>query len=72
MGFDVSKGAAYAILYSILVFFTILAIGTMVSHSFLPGFLGLKNKDGLGTTDYFLAARNSAGAWAIALSFFAR
>jgi hypothetical protein len=80
--FDVSKGAAYAVLYSVLGFFTLLALGSAGYFSFLPDaatncctLKGHKKRTddeltGFGT-DYFLSARNSAGTWAIALSFFA-
>jgi SSS family solute:Na+ symporter len=74
MGFDVSTGAAYAVLYSVLSFFTILALGSAGFLSFLPDFLTKccsLHHDKDGDADYFLAARNSAGTWTIALSFFA-
>lgn len=75
MDFDVAKGAANAVLYSVLIFFTILAIGTAGYLKCLPGrvtsFCTLVPKDGASGADYFLAARNSAGVWSIALSFFA-
>ena len=75
MGFDVSKGAAYAVLYSVLFFFTVLALGSAGLLSFLPESLNRyvtlsSSKEGV-ETDHFLSARNSASAWAIALSFFA-
>lgn len=80
MAFDVPTGAAYAVLYSILVFFTLLAIG---AAGWLPSVLepvswccqlGRGDNDKTGnflTTDYFLSARNAAGTWSIGLSFFA-
>ena len=81
MAFNVPTGAAYAVLYSILVFFTILALG---AAGWLPSVLqpvswccqlGRSDADGKNgnflTTDYFLSARNAAGTWSIALSFFA-
>lgn len=79
MGFDVTTGAAYAVLYSVLLFFTLLALGAAGWLQFLPGWLTrcctLRGGDGadsqLLATDHFLSARNSAGTWAIALSFFA-
>mmetsp|Transcript_5636 Transcript_5636/g.11661 ORF Transcript_5636/g.11661 Transcript_5636/m.11661 type:complete len:565 (-) Transcript_5636:381-2075(-) len=77
MDFDVSKTAANAVLYSVLVTFTILAIGTAGYLNFLPSsitrccVLDEGNKDATTGADYFLAARNSAGMWSIALSFFA-
>lgn len=75
MAFEVSSGAAYAVLYSVLGLFTILAIGS-------AGFFGQNlpvsmsrlwslSKADDGSPDYFLAARNSAGYGAIALSYFA-
>ena len=77
MGFDVSQGAAYAVLYSVLTTFTILAMGSAGWLSFLPDVLtrcctlGGQAKGEKDSADYFLAARNSAGTAAIALSFFA-
>jgi hypothetical protein len=75
MGFDVSTGAAYAVLYSILISFTLMA-GVCAGwfHGYLPAavenlFVLSTNND--GSPDYFLSARNSAGATTIALSFFA-
>ena len=90
--YDVSEGAAYAVLYTVLAGFTVLAIMAagycgqspilqklgciMRPHRYAEG-----NDDGLGdegeaekkaqTADFFLAARNSASARTIALSFFA-
>lgn len=76
--FDVSTGAAYAVLYSVLLFFTLLAIGAAGWLSFLPKAMtaictlkAAKEGEVMLTTDYFLAARNSAGPVAIGLSFFA-
>ena len=77
--FDVSTGAAYAVLYSVLIFFTLLAVG---AAGWLPKCLpkaataictlkSAKEGEVMLTTDYFLAARNSAGPVAIGLSFFA-
>jgi SSS family solute:Na+ symporter len=81
MGFDVSTGAAYAVLYSTLILFTILAMGAAGLFPFLPDKLTAlcmlnqkthaENAAINGAADYFLSARNSAGVWAIALSFFA-
>jgi solute:Na+ symporter, SSS family len=74
MGFDVSTGASYAVLYSVLGVFTLLALGSAAWLDFLPHFLVrpcLLKSDYDLTHDYFLAARNSAGVWSIALSFFA-
>ena len=70
MTFEVSKGAAAAVLYSVLAVFTLLAVASAgwFGNS-LSGFWTLnKATDG---ADYFLAARKSAGTTAIALSFFA-
>jgi len=74
--FDVSNGAAWAVLFSVCIFFTVLAFGSMDKLSCLPSALKgmcLLNKHGeeTKTVDYFLSARNSAGYWSIALSFFA-
>jgi SSS family solute:Na+ symporter len=74
-GFDVSTGAAYAVLYSILIGFSLMALASASwFDSFLPDWLTkpfvLKHRND-GSPDYFLAARNSAGPYAIALSFFA-
>mmetsp|Transcript_93 Transcript_93/g.188 ORF Transcript_93/g.188 Transcript_93/m.188 type:complete len:629 (+) Transcript_93:53-1939(+) len=84
--FDVSEGAAYAVLYTVLSVFTILAIITggycggskilsklgCIMKSMAGGAEG-EEEDGKGggSADFFLAARSSAGARAIALSFFA-
>ena len=79
--FDVSYSAAYAVLYSVLIFFTILAFGSAgLFNRYLPDraitCCFIKNNAGFGNdekknTDYFLSARNSAGAWALGLSYFA-
>ena len=78
MGFDVSNGTANAVLYSVLIVFTILAIGSAGWLDTLPKFLTRCCKLGKGngeagevTTDHFLSARNSAGVLALALSYFA-
>lgn len=73
-----SEGGAYAILYSILCIFTILAF---LSTSFISTLIPNKLRkciclskavgDGSDESDYFLSARNSASALTIALSFFA-
>lgn len=91
--FNVSEGAAYAVLYTVLSSFTILAIiaaGYCGSSRMLQN-LGCimksiagtgadddddddaddNNNNGPASADFFLAARSSAGARAIALSFFA-
>lgn len=74
MSFAVSTGAAYAVLYSVLAFFTFLAIGSAGFYRFLPDSINhlwtLRKADD-GTPDYFLSARNSAGYGAIALSYLA-
>ena len=75
MTFDVSKGAAAAVLYSVLSVFTLLAIASAgwcggSSSSAMLRFWTL-NKATEDGADYFLAARKSAGTTAIALSFFA-
>ena len=78
MAYEVSQGAAWAVLVCVLVFFTILALGSTDKLSCLPNGsfarnLCLLNKHGADaqTADYYLAARNSAGVMAIALSYFA-
>jgi SSS family solute:Na+ symporter len=81
MAYDLPTGAAYAVLYSTLTFFTILALGAGGFLSFLPDsltafcLLNRKSNDengaSSGKADYFLSARNSAGVWEVALSFFA-
>ena len=70
MTFEVSKGAAAAVLYSVLAVFTLLAIASAgwFGNSIGSFWTLKKNTDG---ADYFLAARKSAGTTAIALSFFA-
>ena len=75
MGFAVSYGAAYAVLFTILILFTLLAFATTPFFSRLipesvQALCCLKSKiDDEG--DYFLSARNSASAVAVGLSFFA-
>lgn len=75
MSFDVSTGAAYAVLYSVLAFFTFLAIGSAGFFTCVPEQINrywtLKKSGDNGNPDYFLAARNSASYLDIALSFFA-
>lgn len=82
MTFDISTGAAYAVLFAVLIFFTTIAVASAgVFSQFLPQALNsicvLRSKgddddEGFSfSTDYFLSARNSASAWSIALSFFA-
>lgn len=79
--FDVSEGAAYAVLYTVLAGFTVLAIvaaGRCGRGPWLvklgcvmtpPGDGDGDGKD--GRADFFLAARGAASARALALSFFA-
>jgi len=74
--FDVSSTAAWIVLFGVCIFFTLLAVGSMDKFVCLPpqiGGLCLLNKRGedANTVDYFLSARNSAGFFTIALSFFA-
>ena len=74
--YDVSITAAWIVLVTVCIFFTILAIGSMDKFNCLPAALKgmcLLNKSGedTKTVDYFLSARDSAGPWSIALSFFA-
>jgi hypothetical protein len=78
MGFDVSTGAALAVLYAVLLLFTVLAAASGGWFRFLPksmaGCCSLSSQQGditLLTTDYFLSARNSASPWALGLSMFA-
>jgi len=74
--FDVSSTAAWIVLFGVCIFFTLLAVGSMDKFVCLPpqiGGLCLLNKRGedANTVDYFLSARNSAGFFTIAVSFFA-
>lgn len=92
MTYDVSEGAAYAVLYTVLSSFTIIAFiasgwfGTSpllekLGCILLPKTSTMGAGKGeiahsesikqLNTADFFLSARNSAGARSIALSFFA-
>ena len=92
MTYEVSEGAAYAVLYTVLFSFTIIAFiasgwfGTSpllekLGCILLPKTSTMGAGKGeiahsesikqLNTADYFLSARNSAGARSIALSFFA-
>jgi len=73
---DVSSAAAWIVLVGVCIFFTLLAFGSTDRFGCLPSQLQglcLLNKRGedAKTVDYFLSARNSAGTWSIALSFFA-
>jgi hypothetical protein len=80
--FGVPYSAAYAVLYSVLVFFTIVAMGSAgLFNKFIPSWLNsiiflknnetLQSSDQIKNTDYFLSARNSAGPGAVGLSYFA-
>jgi len=74
--YGVDATDAWLVLFGVCIFFTILAVGSMDRLSCLPSSLKglcLLNKSGseAQTVDYFLSARNSAGYWSIALSFFA-
>lgn len=74
--FDVSTTTAWIVLVTVCIVFTILAIGSMDKFNCLPAAVKgmcLLNKSGedTKTVDYFLSARDSAGPWSIALSFFA-
>jgi len=72
MAYNVSEATAYVVLYGVLTLFSLLALGSMGNVSWMPSFLTLRqdpnDKDSI---QHFLAARNSAGTWTIALSFFA-
>ena len=74
--YDVPSYAAWIVLVGVCLFFMILAVGSMGVYGCLPPAvqgLCLLNKrgDDVQTVDYFLSARNAAGYWSIALSFFA-
>jgi len=72
MGYDVSTGSAYAVLYCVLGFFAIIAFLPANIFNNLKLGLGNNNSDiDTTTADYFLSARNSASSLSIALSFFA-
>jgi solute:Na+ symporter, SSS family len=81
MGFDVSSEAANAVLYSVLIFFTLLAAGAGGFFPCLPrriaSFCLLRHELDHGkppassAADYFLSARSAATVNEIALSFFA-
>jgi len=72
--FGPDKGGGWAVLVTVLVFFTLLAF---ISREYIPvpAFLQtvlVPKSDGNGSSaDFFLSARSSAGATTIALSFFA-
>jgi SSS family solute:Na+ symporter len=74
--FDVSSAAAWIVLVTVCAVFGMIAVGSVGQLSCLPSKIkGLcllnKRGDDLKSVDYFLSARNSAGAWTIALSYFA-
>jgi len=72
--FGPDKSGAWAVLVSILLFFSLLAI---ISREWIPipeslHAIFVPKSDGKGSSDdFFLSARSSAGATTIALSFFA-
>jgi Na+/proline symporter len=76
MSFNVSEGAAYAVLFSVLVIFALMAFASADYFPCLPRAvrncfqLKIHEHEILHSADYFLSARNSAGYFAIALSFF--
>lgn len=72
--FNVSEGGAYAVLYTVLAGFTVLSIivsGYCGTPNILRRLGCLWKPENIGRNDFFLAARNSASAKSIALSFFA-
>lgn len=74
--FDVTTAAAWVVLVAVCVFFGIIAVGSAGQLGFLPNQIkGLcllnKSDEDAKSVDYYLSARNSAGAWTIALSYFA-
>jgi solute:Na+ symporter, SSS family len=78
MSFNVSEAAAYAVLYTVLGLFTLLALGSTGAFNFLPASLSRcfalgsdVDNQKMKTADYFLSARNSSSSISIALSFFA-
>lgn len=77
MAFNVSEGATYAVLYSVLGFFTLCALASAnYFRSCLPAWINKQFVLGETTSeeksgDFFLSARNSATATQIALSIFA-
>jgi hypothetical protein len=83
MAFNVSITVAYVVLYGVLLLFTLLAVAStdwfpLNNNKFLWFVLngGTRNDDDQGvvvkdSTDHFLSARNSAGSFAIGMSFFA-
>lgn len=83
MAFNVSEGVTYAVLYSVLGFFTLCAIASGdYFHSCFPAWLNNQfvlrgntsettNGNANQNVDFFLSARNSASATQIAFSIFA-
>lgn len=75
MSYEVSEAAAWTVLSCVLALFTLLALGS-TGRLPLPDaaqslcLLRKKGENGdTQTADYFLAARNSAGYWAIAMRY---
>jgi hypothetical protein len=75
MAFNVPIGVAYGVLYAVLLLFTLLAAMTAdwfpAKHLLSYLCMSSPNGDGVDSTDHFLSARNSAGPFAIGISFFA-
>jgi hypothetical protein len=80
MAFNVSIAVAYVVLYAVLLLFTLLAAASADWFPFkrVLSFLCLSSPPAAGEemaakdpTDHFLSARNSAGPFAIGISFFA-
>jgi hypothetical protein len=77
MSFSVSDGGAYAVLFSVCVLFTMMAMGSAGYLKCLPDAvtncctLKIHDMEVLHSADYFLSARNSAGWFALGMSFFA-
>lgn len=75
MAFDIPNAVAYAVLYSVLAIFSLIAVASMgyfgdMSKNIFTRVLSLKPGT-TDTVDHFLSARGSAGTGSIALSFFA-
>jgi hypothetical protein len=77
MAFNVSIPVAYVALYGVLLLFTVLAVfpfrGSRILSCLLYGNRSATttNAPAKNSTDHFLSARNSAGSFAIGMSFFA-
>ena len=74
--FGVSTAAAWITLVAVCAVFGIIAVGSVGQLGCLPDKIkGLcllnKRDEDVKSVDYYLSARNSAGAWSIALSYFA-